>query len=209
MMDELDNLKTAWKTFSELSSKKEYSTQELKRMVRQRSNHELAKIRRKLLMEWSVAIFLSLLLVLFIQIINPADTRFALIFILLILGVSLIPYIQVFRMKFSQQAQLKDYLSEFLLRFNKLIRQYIQMSTVLVPLAGLGGFLLGWHSAVGHGEWSTIITWKAMLVILLICVGISMGGRWVQRSYFNWLYGKNLKRLQQCLDDLEEVEEGK
>jgi len=207
-MDELDNLKEAWKTFSELSSEQGYNSKELQRIVRKRSNHELIKIRRKLLMEWSVAIILSLLLVLFIRMINPADTHLAVIFILVILGVSLVPYIRVFRLKFSSHTNLKNYLNAFIQRFEKLIEQYIQLSTILIPLATLGAFLLGMHSSATQTEWTIFITWKTMGIVLIIVLGISIGGRWLQRRYFNWIYGKNLKRLQLCLDDLEEVEEG-
>jgi len=89
-----------------------------------------------------------------------------------------------------------------------LIEQYIQLSTILIPLATLGAFLLGMHSSATQTEWTIFITWKTMGIVLIIVLGISIGGRWLQRRYFNWIYGKNLKRLQLCLDDLEEVEEG-
>ena len=205
-MSEFEDIKDAWKTISEVESKKEYSTEDLKKIVKKRSNNELSKIRRKLILEWSVAIALSVLLVLFVRFINPADTKYALLFISVILIISFFPYINIIRLKFSNNTNLKDHLSEFISRFDKLIKQYIRMSAILVPIAGIGGFLLGLHSTAGQDEWNEFFTLWNLVGMTLFLLFISAVGCWVQRRYFKWIYGKNLQRLRDCLVDLEEVE---
>ncbi|OFZ27074.1 MAG: hypothetical protein A2437_16330 [Bacteroidetes bacterium RIFOXYC2_FULL_40_12] len=207
MMNELDNLRNAWKAISDRGSLKDYSAEEIKRIVKGRSNNELAKIRRKIITEWSVALLLSLAMVLYVRFINPGDTKFALAFIIIILAFSFIPYYKVIRLKFSNHTDLKTYLTEFINRFEKLVRQYIRMSVFLMPLAGLGGFMLGFHSAATQTEWHGLMKWINVLLILGFLVMISWGGYWLQQRYFSWIYGKNIQRLRECLADLEEAEE--
>ncbi|MBI9069421.1 MAG: hypothetical protein JEZ09_19135 [Salinivirgaceae bacterium] len=203
---ELDNLKNAWKTISESVPEKEYSAEELKKMVKKRSNNELSKIRRKLIIEWTLALALSVYLVLFIHFINPADTKYALIFVLVILGISFFPYMNIIHLKLSNHPDLRTYLAEFISRFDKLVKQYVRMATVLIPVAGLGGFLLGYHSGAGEAEWSSFFQWLNVLLVAVFVLLISLGGFWMIRRYFKWIYGKNIQRLRACLADLEEAE---
>lgn len=206
MMNDLDNLKNAWKTISDKGGSKSYSADEIRRMVKGRSKNELAKIRRKIISEWTLALLLSFGMVLFVRLINPSDTKFALLFILLILTFSSVPYYNVIRLKYSNHSDLKTYLTEFIARFEKLVQQYIRMSVFLMPLAGLGGFMLGFHSAATQTEWHGLLKLINLLLIAGFLVMISWGGYWLQRRYFTWVYGKNIQRLRDCLTDLEEVE---
>lgn len=206
MNSELDSLKNAWKTISDAQRKNEYSDGELMKMVKKRSNNELLKIRRKLLVEWTVAIALSVLLVVFIQIINPNDTKYALVFVGLILLVSFYPYYNLLKLRFTQQANVKCHLKEFLSRFDLLVSQYIKLSVILIPIAGIGGFLLGFHSASNADEWQSFFTLRNLLILIGFVGLISVGGYWVQRRYFKWMYGKNIERLKNCVSDLEEAE---
>ncbi len=205
MMNDLDNLKDAWKTISQSGAMSAYSTNELRLMVRKRSNNELSKIRRKIIMEWSVAFLLSLFLVLFVRVINPADTKYALLFIGVILAVSFIPYVKVIRLKLANHPDLKSYLTLFIDRFERLIKQYIRMAAFLIPIAGLGGFLLGFQSAARE-DWPVFFQNFNIVLLLLFVAFISFCGYWLQKRYFRWIYGKNIQRLRQCLDDLNEVE---
>jgi len=207
MTNELDNLKRAWQTISEAESKKDYSTDDLKRIVKKKSNNELVKIRRKIIFEWSMAIVLSVFLVLFIHFINPADTNYALLFIGVILAISFFPYLSILQLKFSNTTHLKDYLIDFIARFDKLVKQYIRMATILIPVAGLGGFLLGFHSAAGQDEWDGFFTILNLFLVVFFVGLVSLGGCWVQRRYFKWIYGKNIQRLRDCLTELEDVKE--
>jgi len=206
MMDELDNFKNAWKSMAELRTKDEYSAVEIKKLVTGRSNNELSKIRRKIIVEWAMAILLSLFLVLFIYFINPKDAPYALLLVLIILSISFVPYIKVIRLKYSSHADLKTYLSLFIYRFEKLIKQYIQMAAILVPIAGVGGFLLGLHSVASIEGQEEIFSFKNLLIAVLLVVVVSFSGFWLQKRYFTWIYGKNIQRLRNCLNDLEEAE---
>lgn len=207
MMNELDDLKNAWKTISEAGTKKEYSADDLKKIVKKKSNNELLKIKRKIIFEWTIAITLSLFLVLFIRFINPDDTKYALVFIGIILAISFYPYLKVLQFQNSNHPDLKKYLNEFLNRFDRLVKQYIQMATILIPVAGIGGFLLGYHSAASQADWLGFFKFINIVLLTLFVGLISFGGYWVQRRYFKWIYGKNIQRLRDCLIDLEEVEE--
>jgi lysylphosphatidylglycerol synthetase-like protein (DUF2156 family) len=209
MMDEineLDKLKHAWKTMADFRSNNEYSVEEIKKMVSGRSNNELSLIRRKIIIEWSMALLLSLFLVLFIYFFNPGDTRYALLLVLIILAVSFVPYLKVIRLKHSSHTNLKIYLAEFIFRFEKLIKQYIQMAAILMPIAGLGGFLLGLHSVANQSEWEVMFKLTNLVLVFLLVILISFVGYWMQKRYFAWIYGKNMERLRNCLKDLEEAD---
>jgi hypothetical protein len=206
MMDELDNLKHAWKTMADSRTVSEYSLEEISKIVKGRSNNELLKIRRKIITEWSIALSLSLFLVLFIYFFNSNDTYLALMLVSLILSISFVPYIKVIRLKFSTHPDLKTYLSEFIHRFERLIKQYIQMAAILMPIAGIGGFLLGIRSTAVHANWDRFLKFQYLLLALIIVVLVSLVGYWLQKRYFTWVYGKNIQRLRDCLNDLEEVD---
>jgi hypothetical protein len=203
MISEIDNLKDAWKTISDAGSQKEYSADELKKIVKKQSNNELAKIRRKILFEWTIAFILSVFLVVFISSVKPADTLYALFFIVVIFGFSFIPYINVIKFKFTPDTTLKNYLEEFISRFDNLVKKYIRMVVFLYPVAGLGGFLLGLHSKLPKEEWNSFFTTESIIWIIVAIVAISLLGCWMQKKYFNWLYGKNIDRLRDCLKNLE------
>ena len=79
------------------------------------------------------------------------------------------------------------------------------MAAFLIPIAGLGGFLLGFHSAAQE-DWPVFFQNLNLILLLLFVAFISFCGYWLQKSYFRWIYGKNMQRLRQCLDDLNEVE---
>lgn len=204
-MDELNDLKQAWQVFSDVSNKKQYTTEELNHIVRKRSNNELQKIQRKLLLEWGLAILISVLIVVVVGIKKPSDIIYALIFVGIILGISFIPYYKIMVFRYRQNQDLKSHLTSFLKAFDGLVTKYIRMSTILIPFAGLGGFLLGYHSEAAHEEWLQLFSVKNIIIIIFIVVTISLGGNWFQRRYFSWIYGKNIKRLKNCLVDLEEV----
>lgn len=203
---ELDNLKNAWKTISEATPERKYTAEELKKIVKKQSNNELSKIRRKLIIEWTLALALSVYLVLFIHFINPADTKYVLVFVLVILAISFFPYINIIQLKLSNHPDLRTYLAEFISRFDKLVKQYMRMATILIPVAGLGGFLLGFHSGVGEAEWSSYLKLFNVILVAVFVLLISLGGFWIIRRYFKWIYGKNIQRLRACLEDLEAVE---
>ena len=112
-MNELDNLKNAWKTISESESKKDYSVDELKKIVKKQSNNELLKIRRKFILEWAAAIVLSLFIVLFIYFTNKKDTVYALIFVGTILLISIYPYLNLVKISSATNVNLIDHLSEY------------------------------------------------------------------------------------------------
>jgi len=206
-MDELNNLKKAWKEFSNVNAQKQYSSEELNKIVRKRSKNELLKIKRKLFFESGLGIFLSIILVIMVGLINPSDTFYAFLFILTILAVSFIPYIKVFRLGLTQKSNLKSHLSQFISSFENLIAQYIRLSTVLIPVAGLGGFLLGLHATLTTEEWFAFFTLINISIIVIVLIAISLLGQVLLRRYFKWIYGKNIQRLSGCLAELEITEE--
>ena len=77
------------------------------------------------------------------------------------------------------------------------------MVVFLYPVAGLGGFLLGLHSKLPKEEWNSFFTTESIIWIIVAIVAISLLGCWMQKKYFNWLYGKNIDRLRDCLKNLE------
>jgi hypothetical protein len=206
-MSEFDNLKNAWKTISEAGTTQKYSANDIKKIVKKKSNNELFKIKRKIIFEASITIAFSIFFVLFIRFINPVDTGYALFFIGVILAISLYPYIKVLQLKNSNHPDLKSYLQEFLKGFDRLVKQCIRMATVLIPFAAIGGFFLGYHSAASQAEWIGFFKFLNLFLLSVFVALVSFGGYWVQNRYFNWIYGKNIQRLRNCLIDLEEAEE--
>jgi UDP-N-acetylglucosamine transferase subunit ALG13 len=207
MTEDFDSLKNAWNVITKADSVKGYSADELRKIVKRKSNNEVEKIRRKIIVEWSLAIALSIILVFVIHFINAPDTKWALLFVGIILALSFIPYIRVIRLKLSNQPNLKTYLNIFIFTMSALIKKYIRMAAFIIPLAGLGGFLLGFHSASSPQEWLELFTPLNLFFLALFIAFISVGGFWLQKKYFKWMYGKNMERLQSCLSDLDEVDE--
>lgn len=207
MTNELDNLKNAWKTISEADPVKDYSVDELKKIVKKKSNNELLKIRRKFILEWTLALALSAFIVIYVQFLNKENTIYALTFVAFILLVSILPYLNVLKVKSTSQSSLKVHLTEFIAGFEKLVSQYMKIATVLLPIAITGGVLLGTHSSIGHEEWISLFTIKRTVLLIIIIASLSFGSYLIQKRYFNWIYGKNLKRLKACLKDLEAVED--
>lgn len=203
-MDDFNNLKKAWVDFSDVSTSKKFTKEELNKIVKQDSNNELQKIKRKLLLEWGLAIVISLLMVVIVGLKKSSDIIYALLFVMIILGVSFVPYYNVFRFRIHQNNDLKTHLTNYIGAFNQLVAQYIRMSTILIPVSGLGGFLLGFHSSVESQVWVSLFTIKNILILVCSVAAISFVGGWVQRRYFTWIYGSNIKRLQKCLDDLDD-----
>lgn len=206
-MDELNNLKQAWQAFSDVNKQKQYSAEELQQIVKKKSNSELQKIQRKLLFEWGLAILVAVAMVVVVSIIKPADIIYALLFVGLILGVSFIPYYKILVFRLNQNQDLKNHLNSFIQSFENLVRQYVRMSAFLLPFAIAGGFLLGFHSSADHDTWLLFFNAKNISILVATIILISFAGYYIQRKYFNWVYGKNIQRLNDCLSDLEEVDE--
>lgn len=206
-MDELDNLKDAWKTLSDAQRSKQYSQTELMQLVKRKSNNELLKIRRKLLLEWTMVLVLSVLLVLYIGWLNPSDALFAVIFLLIILIVSFVPYLNLIRFKMIHYTNLRSHLTEFIARYDKMVSDYTKISFVTIPVGVLGGFAFGYHSHGSRYGWSDLFEAKKFILLLVLLVLISIGGCYLQKSYFKWFYGRNLNRIKQCLSELDEVEQ--
>lgn len=207
MTNELDNLKNAWKTVSEVEQSKDYSADELQKIVKRKSNSELLKIRKKFIFEWIATIMLSIFIVLFVRFFNESDTTYAILFVLLVAGISLIPSIKIMRFIKTSNDSLKDFLIEYLASFDNLMKQYIKMAAFLLPVTIVGGILLGTHASMPESEWNTFFGFRTVSIIALIVLILSVGSYWLQKRYFNWVYGKNLKRLKACLAELELVEE--
>lgn len=206
-MNELDDLKQTWKTLSESQVQKEYTHQELLLIVKRKSNNELLKMRQKLLIEWSLAIFLALLLVIYIGWLNPADTLFVGLFLLVILVVSFVPYLKLVKLKIAHYTDLRSHLHELINRYDKMVAQYTHLSFVTIPIGVLGGFALGYHSNGSTYGWDDLFEWPKFLILVLILSGVAFGGCYLQKKYFSWFYGKNLDRIKKCLAELEKAED--
>ncbi len=207
MMDELDNLKEAWKTLSDAQRDKQYSQNELMQLVKRKSNNELLRIRRKLLLEWTMVMVLSVFLVLYIGWLNPSDALFAVIFLLVILGVGFVPYLNLIRFKMVHYTDLRSHLTELITRYDKMVSEYTRMSFVTIPIGVLGGFAFGFHSHGSRYGWSDLFEAKKFILLIALLVIISLGGCYLQKSYFRWLYGRNLNRIKQCIVELDEAEQ--
>ncbi len=204
MTNELDALKNLWQNMNAAGNKKQLSKTEIEQLVKGKSNNELQKIRHKLIVEWTAAIIISVIMVITIGIINPADILFAIAFLLIILGISFIPYTKIIRMQFTQNNNLKNHLTQVISGIELLITQYTKLSTILIPIAAIGGFLLGFHSASNLQQWSGFFEWLNIVLLFVLAIIIGYCGNRLQRYYFKWVYGKNIQRLRDCLSELSE-----
>lgn len=205
MIDELDKLKGAWQVASESSDT--YSLEAIRKMVKKRSKNELSKIQRKLIIESITSILLSFCFIFYVHYIDSTKTFISGLYILLVMGVSLIPYFKILRFSYGQNRDLKSHLSLFISQFDRLVSQYIKMYVFLIPIAIFGAYMLGFVIGVDSGMSEYEFRLMDVLIGLLIIVGITLMGYAVLRKYFNWIYGKNLERLRDCLSELEEVED--
>jgi hypothetical protein len=205
-MNDLDDLKQSWKTISESRGNKEYSPQELLLIVKRKSNNELHRIRRKLLTEWSSAIILSVLLFFYIGYLNPNDAIFAGVFLLIILAISFVPYINLIRLNIAHYSDLRSHLKELIERYEKLVSEYTRLSFVMIPIGVLGGFAFGYHSNGSEFGWDDLFEWKKIILLIVVLVSVAFAGCYFQKKYFKWFYGKNMERIKKCIADLEEAE---
>ena len=208
MMNELDNYKNAWKTIAETELKKEYSVDDLKKIVKKRSNSELSKIRRKLIFEWALSLVLSVFLVAYMNFVNPSETRFAIAFVIVVFVVSFAPYMRILKFQLSQNSDLRTYLKGFLDAFNTMINQYVKLSVFLIPIASIGAFILGAQIGFDMESWAELFAAVNFIWLILSLFFIGVASYWIPRKYFKLIYGKNIKRLENCLSDLEEAENG-
>jgi len=206
-MSEFEQIKNVWKMMSDSTTGKRYSNDELARMVKRQSKNELDLIRRKIIIEWTLALIIAISIVIVVDLNNPGDKKYAIAMVVFLLIVSFVPYFKVVRMRSYQYGNLKEYLTQYLNNFNRLIHQYVVMSIFLIPIAVGGGFLLGFHSTTSFYDWSQLLKPSVLIISIVLFVGISVLGNWMQRKYFRWIYGKNLDRLSACLNELNQVEE--
>lgn len=204
-MDELNSLKNAWSEIANSNDFKEYTSEELARIVRKRSKNELTKIKRKLFFESGFGLTLAIILVFVVKILNPSDTLYAILFLLSLIGVSFVPYYKVLKLNQTQNPSLKKQLSQTITNFDKLIKQYIRLSTILLPLASLGGFLLGTRTTISQEQWLSFFNATRLLIIAAALILLALLGQWLLKKYFHILYGQNISRLKNCLKELDEL----
>lgn len=205
MIDELDKLKEAWIVASEGSGN--YSFDAIRKMVKKRSRNELLNIRRKFIVEWAVSVLLSICFVLYVHSIDPSKTLISVIYIALVLGISLIPYLKIMRFSFRQNEDLKTHLKLFINQFDQLVAQYIKMYVFLIPIAIFGAYMLGFVIGVNRGVETYQFQISDVIIGLTIMGLMSLFGYLILKRYFNWIYGKNIRRLKKCLSELEEVDD--
>lgn len=203
MMDELNHLKKIWNQVSDTKAPK-LSSDELRKIVRGRSNSEVEKIRRKLRSELATTIVLSFIIVGIVYWYKPQDTIYGVILVLVSMAVSIRYYRSLFKMKFCQGEELLSYLKMFVSNFESLIAQYNQRSMFMFPFAAAGGFLLG-RSIVDGNEWSAFFTTTNIIYLAVVVVIISVLGYQIQKRYFRWIYGKNIERLRNLIIELEQI----
>jgi cation transport ATPase len=203
----MDNFKDAWKTLSKSNFGNNYSVEELNKIVRQKSKSEISRIKRKIIIEWSLSLVLSILFVGFVHYSAPTKTIYALIFIALIFTVSLIPYINLIKKGDISQNDLKRYLEDFVFRFEKLVSQYIRMIVYLIPLVVCGAYFLGFYIGNTFNGTSFFINTKHAIISVAVIAAFIALGCFLLKRYFKWIYGKNIYRIKECLNELEDKKE--
>lgn len=198
-MDELKNLKTTWDSFSKVSEKKQYTTYQLKQLLKHKSNNEFQKIKRKMLVEFVFSIILCCFLLVYILIVDPIKIWYSLAFFIAIITISSVPYFIVKKTNVNIDNSLKEYLAEFLKKFKRI---YVNTFTVLIPITIVGSFFIGYN--ISDKDYLSNISFSKITIIVAVIIALSFVGFLLQKKYFNWVYGKNLDRLKECLADLQE-----
>ncbi len=203
MIDELDKFKDVWQALSQSNLNKNYSREELNKIVRRQSRNEIAKIRRKFMLEGSLSLFLAGIFVAFVGYFDTSILIYAIGLIVILLVVGLLPNIKMLRRKTVPQQNLKQYLEDYIQSFEKLISRYVQMIVYLIPLAACGAYIIGFYLGLTHSSEFRKPGFYDYTFGIAIVAGLTALGYALLKRYYHWIYGKNMARLKQCLTDLE------
>ncbi len=204
-MDELDKLKNIWDSISNSVIDKNLSTNELRRIVERKSKSEILKVKRKFIAEWVLSIILSLLLVGYVYVFESSMTLYSIGLVFILFAVSLIPFIKIIEQKSISHIEIKEYLKLFIERYEQLVENIVRLHTFLIPFGILGGYMLGYATVVSNIS-GFELTVKDCGLCLIIIVPITVIAYLLSKRYSYWVYGKNIKRLKECLAELEKEE---
>ncbi len=200
-MDNIDNIKSAWQILNKANEQKKYSKAELQNIVKQKSNNEVLKIKRKMIIELYVSIGLFALLFIAILINKSHDIVFVATFLVALIIISFIPYFILRKINVKIDTNIKEYLNNFMFSFKRL---YINTYSILIPFAILGSLTIGFN--INLTQLITNITIREILLILGIIIISYLLGLITLQLYFKWLYGKHLQRIKDCITELQSEE---
>lgn len=180
-------------------------------MLRKRTNSLLARLLRSLRIElyFAVAVGLAGLVVgITAEEQAYAISGYGILLICVVVGLACIPIYKKLQKLRHENPDLRDMLTDSIAVTSTFLKFYIWYTVAMVPVGGMLGFLSG---SVDPSDESLldklhldIDPWLAATIFLVIFMGLMT---WFAWWYINKMYGRHLKALRQCLQDLEEQQE--
>jgi 4-hydroxybenzoate polyprenyltransferase len=200
---ELETLKTLWQE-QETPPMAAGSHEELLALLQQRSNGPIGRLRRNLRKEVIVmAISYGFCIIFYLLAFNGDMANVAWLFV----GLLLFFYIyyhrknQLLKKMQCVGCEVRSNLAGQLKTLQKYLRFYFWSSTVIVPLSLFVAFEIAFHSRT-----KPISSWWLMVTLLCtLTVGCTIAVYFLNRLYIHKLYGRHLRKLQELLQEMDEV----
>ncbi|MFP4621433.1 MAG: hypothetical protein ACLFM7_08990 [Bacteroidales bacterium] len=203
---DIEKLKGAWKKYtSELKKREAKGTEELRGILKQKSQHALIRLRKNFLIEAGLNI--AAIPVLFIIVMNGFEVgvplKYFIGFFLIVLLVMFLvflyrSYMRIYRYE-HYRLTLEKKLEEQIHALKKFRNRYEQITYIMYFVALVSGLLLimPFNPAVLTSEFA-FATGAGVLIFFVLIKPLT-------KYYLKRLYGKHLHALQMYLDELSDV----
>jgi hypothetical protein len=205
---ELDNLKELWQQLD--TEKIHGDEQEITRIIQQRSQSPVAKMKRNLLIELIVVIVLYSIAIW--NFMSTSMGRYSEIAILLLFVGLLFLFYYYKKNRLLKQMQcvtceVRSNLQRQLTTLEKYVQFYFVCGTILTPVAYFASGAIVMLNYPNEAVASGFTASRSYILFIAIGLLITIGSYFLNKWYIRKLYGQHIKRLRILLHQMEESEQ--
>lgn len=194
---DIDNLKSSWKAL-QIEQEPILQDEQIRKLLRGKATDSISKIKRNILIEGSLTVFLSLFFM-----VN--ESWFYSPYILPYLGVVMLLCLAWYTFKYSQIRKI-----DLQKNLKQALQQLIKTLDLYLKLYLYGSFFLGVSAAILPLFWKNVLQ-EASLNNILIIGGIALVVTPAYYLFIKWyikkLYGDYVDELKEELKELEDLDE--
>ena len=194
---DIDNLKSSWKAL-QIEQEPILQDEQIRKLLRGKATDSISKIKRNILIEGSLTVFLSLFFM-----VN--ESWFYSPYILPYLGVVMVLCLAWYAFKYSQIRKI-----DLQKNLKQALQQLIKTLDLYLKLYLYGSFFLGVSAAILPLFWKNVLQ-EASLNNILIIGGIALVVTPAYYLFIKWyikkLYGDYVDELKEELKELEDLDE--
>lgn len=199
---ELESLKDIWN--KSLPSETETFEKDIRQMMHQRSKSAIAKMKRNLMIELALMILIYAYAVIQYDHFMPGLQWFLVGMEVIYLVYFVIKYRLLSRMV-NPASEVRSSLQKQLNSLENLLRFYLWSGLLLVPMAALVSFWIGYTYSTPaefprDNSLLLITSFVILLISILICIPLYFFTKW----YIRKLYGRHIEKLKEMMHELSE-----